>query len=100
MSTFGRSYQYANPQRIGPGPYSRLRVVDIAMDAWQAGYNAAIKDVRLRKKRARLAETKQFIEYSERIARDSAASRSVVQRAGILTKTGRLTKPYRRNYRE
>lgn len=54
MSTFGRSYQYASPSRIGPGPYSRLRVVGVAMDAWQDGYKSAIKDVRLRKRRAQL----------------------------------------------
>ncbi len=36
-----------------------------------------------------------FVEYAERIARDRDAARSVVQRAGIFTKTGRLTKHYK-----
>jgi hypothetical protein len=36
-----------------------------------------------------------FVEYAERIARDSDASRKVAQRAGILTGTGRLTKHYK-----
>jgi hypothetical protein len=36
-----------------------------------------------------------FVEYAERIARDSEASLRVVQRAGIATKTGRLTKHYK-----
>lgn len=56
-SIFGRSYAYAddnNPERIGPGPYGRLRVVAIAMDAWQAGYKAAMKDrISLQKRRVR-----------------------------------------------
>lgn len=36
-----------------------------------------------------------FVEYAERIARDRDASRSVAQRAGIFTGTGRLTKHYK-----
>ena len=43
----------------------------------------------------RRAAVNKFVEYAERIARDSDASRSVAQRAGILTGTGRLTKPYK-----
>ncbi len=43
----------------------------------------------------RRAAVSKFVEYAERIARDSDASRSVAQRAGILTGTGRLTKPYK-----
>ena len=37
-----------------------------------------------------------FVEYAERVARDSAASRSVAHRAGILTETGHLTKNYKK----
>jgi hypothetical protein len=36
-----------------------------------------------------------FVEYTERIAPDKDASRSVVQRAGTMTKTGRLTMQYK-----
>jgi hypothetical protein len=43
----------------------------------------------------RRAAIKEFVEYAERIARDKKAARSVVQRAGIFTKTGRLTKHYK-----
>jgi hypothetical protein len=43
----------------------------------------------------RRAAVNKFVEYAERIASDSDASRSVAQRAGILTETGRLTKPYK-----
>jgi hypothetical protein len=43
----------------------------------------------------RRAAVNKFVEYAERIARDRDASRSVVQRAGIATKTGRLTKHYK-----
>jgi len=43
----------------------------------------------------RRAEVNKFVEYAERIARDRDAARSVVQRAGIFTKTGRLTKHYK-----
>jgi hypothetical protein len=43
----------------------------------------------------RRAAVNEFVEYAERIARDKDASRSVVQRAGITTKTGRLTKHYK-----
>jgi hypothetical protein len=38
---------------------------------------------------------KAFVKYAEGIARDKDAARSVVQRAGIFTKTGRLTKHYK-----
>ena len=43
----------------------------------------------------RRAAIKKFVEYAERIARDKDAARSVVRRAGIITKTGRLTKHYK-----
>jgi hypothetical protein len=43
----------------------------------------------------RRAAIKEFVEYADRIARDKAAARSVVRRAGIITKTGRLTKHYK-----
>jgi hypothetical protein len=38
---------------------------------------------------------KEFVKYAKRIARDEDAARSVVRRAGIITKTGRLTKHYK-----
>ena len=38
---------------------------------------------------------KEFVKYAEGIARDKDAARSVVRRAGIITKTGRLTKYYK-----
>jgi hypothetical protein len=41
------------------------------------------------------AATNEFVEYAERIARDRDASRSVVQRAGIVTEAGRLTEHYK-----
>jgi hypothetical protein len=44
----------------------------------------------------RRAAVNKFVEYAERIARDRNASRSVVQRAGIFTETGRLTKHYKK----
>lgn len=37
-----------------------------------------------------------FVEYAEKVARDSAASRSVAHRAGVLTESGRLTKHYKK----
>lgn len=43
----------------------------------------------------RRAATKKFVEFAERIARDKDAARAIVQSAGIITKTGRLTKRYR-----
>ena len=43
----------------------------------------------------RRAAVNKFVEYAERIARDRDASRSVTQRAGIFTGTGRLTKHYK-----
>jgi hypothetical protein len=43
----------------------------------------------------RRAAVKDFVKYAKRIARDPEAARSVAQRAGILTKTGRLTKHYK-----
>jgi hypothetical protein len=43
----------------------------------------------------RRAATKKFVEYAERIARDKDESLRVVQKAGIATKTGRLTKHYK-----
>jgi isocitrate/isopropylmalate dehydrogenase len=43
----------------------------------------------------RREETRRIVEYAARIARDRDAARSVVQRAGIFTKAGRLTKHYR-----
>ena len=43
----------------------------------------------------RRAAVNKFVEYAERIARDGDASRRVVQRAGIFTRTGRLTKHYK-----
>jgi hypothetical protein len=44
----------------------------------------------------RRAAVRKFVEYAERIARDSDASLRVAQRAGILTRTGRLTKHYKK----
>lgn len=44
----------------------------------------------------RRAAVSKFVEYAERIARDSDASLRVAQRAGILTETGRLTKHYKK----
>jgi hypothetical protein len=44
----------------------------------------------------RRAAVNKFVEYAERIARDSDASLRVAQRAGILTETGRLTKHYKK----
>ena len=44
----------------------------------------------------RRAAINKFVEYAERISRDREASRSVVQRAGIFTKSGRLTKHYKK----
>jgi hypothetical protein len=44
----------------------------------------------------RRAAVEKFVEYAEKIARDSVASRSVAHRAGILTETGRLTKRYKK----
>jgi hypothetical protein len=43
----------------------------------------------------RRAALNKFVEYAERVARDSDESLRVVQRAGIATKTGRLTKHYK-----
>lgn len=41
------------------------------------------------------AETKSFVEYAKRLMRDKDAVRRLAREAGIITKTGRLTKRYR-----
>ena len=52
--------------------------------------NGAVYDAIERSK-----EIKKFVEFADRIARDKEAARAIVQSAGIITKTGRLTKRYR-----
>lgn len=41
------------------------------------------------------APTGSFVDFANQVANDPARSRKVTQDAGIITKTGRLSSPYR-----
>jgi hypothetical protein len=40
-------------------------------------------------------ETVEFVKFGKKLLKDPAACRRIAQEAGIFTKAGRLTKPYR-----